>query len=525
MGRNPTLFLTEVKDLVNAIEVKNITKVFPEVVANDNISFEIKKGEIFAIIGENGAGKTTLMNILYGLYTPDSGDVYIGGKKIIHNSPKKAIDLGVGMVHQHFMLIPKFSVTDNIVLGQEFTVNGLVLDQKKSIQSVREISEKYKLKVDPEEKVENLSVGVQQRVEILKVLFRGAVILILDEPTAVLTPQESRELFDTIRALKEQGKTVIFISHKLKEVLEIADRIAVLKNGRVVGIKGKEETSEKDLARMMVGRDVIFESPKKYAEPGEVTLAVENITIIGDKGIPTVKNISFKLRKSEILGIAGIEGNGQAELVEALTGLRPIESGTIKINDQVIEEFTPWNIRKKGVAHIPEDRRKRGLILPFTVSYNLILGRQREKNFSRSILLNNSGISKYSEGKIDEFDIRPRNKNLKTESLSGGNQQKIIVAREISYNPEILIASQPTRGLDVGAIEFVHKRLVDQREFGKAILLISLELEEIMMLSDRIAVIYNGEFVGILNRNEASEEEIGLLMLGAKRQPKEEMRV
>lgn len=498
------------------IEIKNVNKIFAEVVANDNISLDIKKGEVLAIVGENGAGKTTLMNIIYGLYTHDTGSLTICGKNIHHHSPRRAIELGIGMVHQHFMLIPKFTVTENIILGQEFTRNGIVLDIDKAIENVKSISEKYGLRVEPDQRVETLSVGMQQRVEIIKVLFRGAEILILDEPTAVLTPQEAKELFETINHLKNQGKTIIFISHKLKEVLEIADRIVVLKNGRVVGIKNKAETDERELARLMVGRDVVFESPRFETTPGEVVLEVKDIVVMGEKGLPAVKKVSLALRKNEILGIAGVEGNGQVELVEALTGLRDIVSGVIKIKGQEIKEFHPWTFRNKGFAHIPQDRRRRGLILPFTVSYNLILGRQREKIFSSGIFIKSKSISDFSEKKIQEFDIRPRNKNLKADALSGGNQQKVVIAREISSNPEVLVASQPTRGLDVGATEFVHKRLIEQRESGKAVLLISLELEEIMLLCDRIAVMYNGEIAGILDRKDATEDELGLLMLGAR---------
>jgi ABC-type uncharacterized transport system ATPase subunit len=506
-----------------AIELKNITKVFPGVVANDKISLQIKKGEIFAIVGENGAGKTTLMNIIYGLYTPDSGEIYIFGKRITHHSPRKAIELGVGMVHQHFMLVPVFTVYENIILGNEFIKNGFVFDRKKAIEEVKKLSEKYGLKVDPEEKVQNLPVGIQQRVEILKVLFRGAEILILDEPTAVLTPQETKELFETIKALKKAGKTIIFISHKLKEVLEIADRICVLKNGKVMGIKNKEETNEKELARLMVGRDVVLEVPKKDIEPGEVILEVKDLVVLNDKGIPAIKGISFKLRRNEILGIAGVEGNGQKELVEALTGLRPIESGKIIVKGKEIFSTDAKILRNMGMAHIPEDRRARGLVLPFTVSYNLFLGRQREKLFSKGRFLNSGYIKIFGNNKVEEYDIRPRNPYLKVDSLSGGNQQKVVVAREVSYDPDILIASQPTRGLDIGATEFVHKKLVEQRESGKAVLLISLELEEIMSLSDRIAVLYNGEIVGEMSAKEATEEELGLLMLGLKRYDKKEV--
>lgn len=520
---SPPFFFKQEENLEYAIELKNITKFFPGVLANDNISLQIKKGEVFAIVGENGAGKTTLMNIIYGLYTPNSGEIYINGKKVLHNTPKKAIDLGIGMVHQHFMLVPIFTVYENIILGNEFIKNGIVLDRKKGIEEVKKISEQYGLKVDPKEVVGNLPVGIQQRVEILKVLFRGAEILILDEPTAVLTPQETKELFETINALKKDNKTIVFISHKLKEVLEIADRICVLKNGKVMGIKNKEETNERELARLMVGRDVVLEVPKKEKEPGEPILEVRDLVIMSDKGIPAIRGINFKLRRYEILGIAGVEGNGQKELVEALNGLRPIHSGKILINGKEISNFDPWFFRKNGFAYIPEDRRVRGLILPFSVSYNLFLGRQREKNFKKGNFLNSGYIKVFSSNKVEEYDIRPRNPNLKVDSLSGGNQQKVIVAREVSYDPDVLVASQPTRGLDVGATEFVHKKLVEQRDSGKAVLLISLELEEVMMLSDRIAVLFNGEIVGELSQQEATEEELGLLMLGLKRYDKKEV--
>jgi simple sugar transport system ATP-binding protein len=506
-----------------AVELKNITKVFPGIIANDRISLDIKKGEVFAIVGENGAGKTTLMNIIYGLYTQDSGEIYIFGKKIIHNSPGKAIEMGIGMVHQHFMLIPKFTVAENIILGEEFVKSGIVLDIKRGIEEVRKISEKYGLKVEPNEKVGNLPVGIQQRVEILKVLFRGAKILILDEPTAVLTPQEAKELFETINALKSTGKTVIFISHKLREVLEIADRIAVFKNGKLMGIEDVKGTTERELARLMVGRDVVFEIPKKEKSPGDFVLEIENLVVMSDKDIPAVKGISFKLRSSEILGFAGVEGNGQRELVEALTGLRPIKEGKILIRGREVKKFNPWFFRESGVAHIPEDRRDRGLVLPFTVAYNLFIGRQRENYFSKGIFLNRKNIDEFGNKKVLEYDIRPHNPNLVVDSLSGGNQQKVVVAREISYDPDILIAAQPTRGLDVGASEFVHHKLVEQRDSGKAVLLISFELDEIMMLSDRIAVLYGGEIVGELPAEKATEEELGLLMLGLKRYEKSEV--
>ncbi len=506
-----------------AVELKNIKKVFPGTVANDNISLEVEQGEVFAIVGENGAGKTTLMNILYGLYEPDAGEIYIFGKKVENNSPRKAIKLGIGMVHQHFMLIPKFTVYENIVLGEEFVKNGILLDRNKAREEVKRVSQLYGLEVDPDEKVENLPVGIQQRVEVVKVLFRGAEILILDEPTAVLTPQETKDLFKTIRSLKESGKTVIFISHKLKEVLEIADRIAVLKNGKLKGIENARETDERKLARLMVGRDVIFEVPKREKKPQDVILEVKNLVIMGDKGIPAVKGISFYLRKYEILGFAGVEGNGQRELVEALTGLRPVKEGKIIIKGKELTEFDPWVLRRQGVAHIPEDRRDRGLVLPFSVSHNLFIGRQREGFFSGRLFLRKDNIDSFSKQKVEEYDIRPHNPELVVDSLSGGNQQKVVVAREVSYEPDILVASQPTRGLDVGATEFVHEKLIEQRDAGRAVVLISFELDEIMRLSDRIAVLYGGEIVGELSAEEVTEEELGLLMLGLKRYEKREV--
>ncbi len=505
-------------DVEAIVELRGITKKFPAVLANDQIDLTILKKEVFAIVGENGAGKTTLMNILYGLYQPDSGRIFVHGKERRISGPGDAIALGIGMVHQHFMLIPPFTVAENIVLGMEPTIGGGVVNLEKAREQVREFSEKYGLPIDPDARVEQISVGMQQRVEIIKVLFRGAEILILDEPTAVLTPIETQELFATVRALVEQGKTVIFISHKLKEVLAIADRIAVLRNGKVAGVVAGKDSSEARLARMMVGRDVVLEIEKKPHKVGEVALEAKNLIARSDRGLPAVKGISFKLRKGEILGLAGVEGNGQAELVEVLTGMRRLEDGEIFLKGKPLRHINVRGRRSSGMAHIPQDRLRTGLVLPFTVAENLVLGMHSNPPFAKGHVLMREKISEFAHQKVKEYDVRPPNPSVQARSLSGGNQQKVIVAREISAEPDVMVASQPTRGLDVGATEFVHKKLLEERDRGKAVLLVSLELEEVLSLSDRVAVIYGGEIVGVFDAEKISEEELGLYMLGAKRQ-------
>ncbi|MGE5573159.1 MAG: ABC transporter ATP-binding protein [Bacteroidota bacterium] len=499
--------------------MRDITVTFPGVVANDDVSIDVYPGEILALLGENGAGKTTLMNVLYGLYRPDSGEIRIGGKPVGIGDPSDAINLGIGMVHQHFMLISPFTVAENIVLGTEPVGAGGALDMARAVRDVKDLSAKYGLAVDPGARVETISVGMQQRVEILKALYRGARVLILDEPTAVLTPQEVDELAAIMRNLTSQGKSVIFITHKLKEVMAISDRVTVLRRGRVVGTVPTRETTPEDLARMMVGRDVVLSVDKGPASAGDVVLRVEDIHVKGTRGLPALKGVSFDVRAGEIVGIAGIEGNGQSELVEALTGLRKVVSGRISVEGRDITNRPPRDVIGQGVAHIPEDRQRRGLILSFSIAENLILERYHRPPFARGINLDFGQVRAYARKVISEFDVRTPDENVRVGSLSGGNQQKVVVARELSLEPRLLIASQPTRGLDVGAIEFVHRRLVAQRDAGKAILLVSLELDEIMSLADRILVLYEGRIVGSMRAAEATEQEIGFLMAGGRWTP------
>ncbi|MCD6107371.1 MAG: ABC transporter ATP-binding protein [Caldisericaceae bacterium] len=502
---------------MKALEVKGIVKQFPGVLANDNINLSINKGEIYAIVGENGAGKSTLMKIIYGLYTPTSGEIFVFDKKVDIKTPYDAIGLKIGMVHQEFMLIPRFTVTQNIVLGDEPS-KGIVFDYKKALNEVEELSEKFGLKVNPAEKVANLPVGIQQRVEILKILRRGAEILIFDEPTAVLTPEETEDLFKTLIKLKKNGKTIIFISHKLKEVIAIADRIAVLRRGKLQGIVERGKTSEVELARMVVGRDVVLKIPKAEAKVGGTVVSIRDLTVKSKRGIIGLKEVSFDVCAGEIVGIAGVEGNGQAELVNALIGFtRPIK-GTIAFDGEEIRVITPFNIRKKGMAYIPKDRKMRGLVLPFRSRENIIMGQHTLYPFSKNGVLNNIEIDKFTTKKLEEFDVRPRDIHTRARNLSGGNQQKLILAKEMSMEHKFLLASQPTRGLDIGAMEFVYHKLIEEKERGMAILLISLELSEIMGLSDRILVLYNGEIVGETTPDKTTEEELGLMMLGLKKQ-------
>lgn len=500
----------------NVIEMRGITKIFPGVVANEEIDFELRRGEIHALLGENGAGKTTLMKILYGLYSPTRGEIYVNGVEVEITSPNKAIALGIGMVHQHFMLVPPFTVAENIVLGSEPEKAG-VLNMEEAIRRVEELSTMYGLIVDPKAKVQDISVGMQQRVEILKALYRGADILILDEPTAVLTPQEVRELIAIMDKLTAQGKSIIFITHKLKEVKAISNRVTVIRRGKVVGTVNTTDVETRDLARMMVGRDVILEVEKAPANPGEVVLAVEDLRATNDRNLPALRGTSFEVRAGEILGLAGVDGNGQSELIEVITGLRPAVSGHVVLKGQ---DMTKKSARKRtelGMGHIPEDRQKRGLILDYSLWENTILGRQHQRPFSSGILLNSQKVRSHARHLIEEFDVRTPNEEVEAKALSGGNQQKVIIAREIDRNPELLIAAQPTRGVDVGAIEFIHKRIVAERDAGKAVLLVSLELDEILSLSDRIAVIYEGQIVGVMDAKDANEEELGLMMAGATR--------
>ncbi|MBS3811665.1 MAG: ABC transporter ATP-binding protein [Halanaerobiales bacterium] len=498
-----------------AVEMKGITKRFPGVIANDKVDFELEKGEIHALLGENGAGKTTLMNCLYGFLNADEGEIFINNKKVEVTDPNVAISHGIGMVHQHFMLVPPFTVTENIVLGKEPTKNNMI-DYKTANQNVRDISKQYGLNVEPTAKVQDISVGMQQRVEILKALYRGADILILDEPTAVLTPQEVKELVKIMESLTDEGKSIIFITHKLKEVKSIADRVTVIRSGKLIDTVKTDTVTTNDLANMMVGREVILEVEKKEANPGEVVLEVEDLYAKNERDLMALNGTSFSVRRGEILGIAGVDGNGQTELTEVLSGLRKKEKGTIKFKGREITKPQTKRLFEEGISHIPEDRQKRGLIMEFKLYENLILGRHDRKPYASGINLNNKKIKEEARRLIEDFDIRTPSETVQAKSLSGGNQQKLIIAREFDRKPDLLIAAQPTRGIDVGAIEYIHNSLITQRDNNKAILLISLELDEILSLSDRVAVIYEGKIVDILDIGDATEEKLGLMMAGAE---------
>jgi simple sugar transport system ATP-binding protein len=497
----------------NVVEMKKITKIFPNVVANDAVDFTLEKGEVHVLLGENGAGKTTLMNQLYGLYSPTSGEIYLNGTKVDIKDPNVAIGYGIGMVHQHFMLVEPFTVTENIILGSE-PKKGIRLDIAKARQDVLEISNRYGLKVDPDAVIHDITVGMQQRVEILKALYRGADILILDEPTAVLTPQEIEELGIIMRRLTDQGKSIILITHKLKEVMALSDRVTVIRRGKNIVTLVNENTSIDQLAELMVGRKVQLEVEREEREPGEILLEVEDLKCLNNRKLPVLKGCSFSVKAGEIFAIAGVDGNGQTELVEVLTGLRKPESGKILLSGKDLYRAKTQHIIEEGVSHIPEDRQKRGLVMSHTLAENSILGSHRRAPFSRRGILNYPVIHEYSRKLIEEFDVRTPSENVMASALSGGNQQKLIVARELKRDPLLLIASQPTRGVDVGAIEFIHKRLVEQRDNGKAVLLVSLELDEVMALADRIAVIYDGKIVGLFEGEKATERELGILMAG-----------
>jgi general nucleoside transport system ATP-binding protein len=503
------------------LEAKGITKKFPGVLANDNINFDLHKGEIHALLGENGAGKSTLMNILYGLYQPDAGEVIVEGNQMQLNSSRDAIHHGIGMVHQHFMLIPVFTVTENIMLGEETShraspnENPLVkLDRKEVAQKVRDLSHQYGLEVDPNALVGDLPVGVQQRVEIVKALYRKAKILILDEPTAVLTPQEAEDLFHIMHQLTDKGVSIIFITHKLKEVLAAADRITVMRSGRVVGTVDPKETNEAKLASMMVGREVILTVQKKPAKPAEEVLMVEDLRVKDIRGLEAVSGVSFSVRAGEVLGIAGVQGNGQTELAEALTGLRPIESGRFFLTGKELTGKPPRPITEAGLADIPEDRQRHGLVLSYTVADNLVLCDYYQPRFSKGVVIQQNQVDANARKLIKEFDVRTPSPYVAAGKLSGGNQQKVIVARELSRPVKLLIASQPTRGLDVGSIEYIHKEIVAMRDRGVAVLLVSAELDEILSLSDQIAVMYRGQIVATVKREEATREQLGLWMAG-----------
>lgn len=503
-----------------AIEMLHITKRFPGIIANDDITLQLRKGEIHALLGENGAGKSTLMSVLFGLYQAEEGIIKKDGKEVQIKDPNDANDLGIGMVHQHFKLVECFSVLDNIILGVEPTTKGGVLQKAEARKKVVALSDKYGLKVDPDAMVEDITVGMQQRTEIMKMLYRDNEILIFDEPTAVLTPQEIEELMQIMRNLAAEGKSILFISHKLNEIMEVADRCTVLRKGKYIGTIDIAGTTREELSRMMVGRDVEFVVQKDEAKPGKVILDVQGLTVASKAhSNNAVKNVSFQVRAGEIVCIAGIDGNGQTELVYGLTGLEPVSSGTVQLEGQ---DITHAPIRKRstmGMSHIPEDRHKHGLVLDYTLEYNMVLQRYFEPEFvSKAGFLKRGAIRSYAERLIVEYDVRSGQGPITVaRSMSGGNQQKAIIAREIDKNPELLVAVQPTRGLDVGAIEYIHKQIVATRDAGKGVLLVSLELDEVMSLSDRILVMYEGEIVGELDPKTTTVEEMGLYMAGAKR--------
>jgi len=508
---------SHIDENVIAVKMENIVKKFGSFTANDGINLTVHKGEVHSILGENGAGKSTLMNVLYGMYRPTSGQIYIKGEKVDISSPKHAIELGIGMVHQHFMLIQPFTVTENIVLGIE-PVKGVKIDYKLAKKKVLEISEKYGMQVDPDARIEDISVGMQQRVEILKVLYRGADILILDEPTASLTPQEIDELMVIIKNLTKDGKSIIIITHKLKEIKACSDNCTIIRQGKYINTVKVDAVSESELAALMVGRDVNFKVEKKEQEPGAEVLSVKNVRARDYRGVEILKGFDIAVRAGEIVGLAGVDGNGQTELVEILSGLKKADSGEITMNGKDIFNKTPREIFDKGLSSIPADRQKHGLVLEFSIEDNLILQHYNEAPYSKGFILARKVIREHATKMMDKFDIRPRGAEANPAgSLSGGNQQKVIIAREVTNDSDLLIAVNPTRGLDVGAIEFVHRYLVEQRNKDKAVLLISFELDEIMNLSDRIEVIFDGQITGEVLGEDADEKELGLLMAGGKK--------
>jgi ABC-type uncharacterized transport system ATPase subunit len=494
------------------LRLSNISKRYPGVQANDEANLVVYPGEIHALVGENGAGKSTLMKILYGLEQPDSGSIQWNGQEVHISNPREAIKLGIGMVHQEFMLVPSFTVAQNIVLGQEPT-EGLLLHNDSIVDHVRDLSQQFRLEVDPQARTGDLPVGVQQRVEILKTLYRGVQLLILDEPTAVLTPQETAELFETMRRFAEQNRTIIFITHKLEEVMSISDRITVMRSGRVIGQRNTKEVTKEDVARMMVGRDVLFSVNKRPATPAENVLEIKGLSC-KSAGRTVLNDVSLSVAAGEIVGIAGVQGNGQTELVEVLSGLRSFDAGTVLISKQPLVAGDPESIRRQRIAHIPENRETTGLCLSFSVADNAIL--TNTSKFTRNGFLINRDINEFAQKMVDEYDIKIPALDTSVDTLSGGNKQKLIVAREVATDPVLLLANQPTRGVDIGAIEFIHKRLVELRDKGLAVLLVSTDLEEILNLSDRVIVMYEGEIMGELDPESTSEEQLGLLMAGIK---------
>jgi simple sugar transport system ATP-binding protein len=495
------------------MQARGIVKRFGGLVANDHVDLQLYPGEVLALLGENGAGKTTLMNVLYGLTSPDEGQILLDGQPVRFDSPGQAIARGIGMVHQHFMLIPPLSVAENLMLGAETTVGAGVLDIKKVRTRVRELSASYGLPVDPDALIRDLPVGLQQRVEILKALYRQARVLILDEPTAVLTPQEASDLFRVMRALADEQRTsIVFITHKLHEVFQVADRIVVLRQGAVVGALAPREASGESLAAMMVGRPVLLRVDKSLARPGDVVLSVNDLRVMSDRGLPAVDGLSLDVRAGEIVGVAGVQGNGQTELVEALTGLRSPSSGSITLLGHDVTHASPRQLVDSGEAHIPEDRQKHGLVLSYAVADNLVLRTYKKAPFARGVQIVREAILRFAQRLAQEFDIRARSVRVPAGTLSGGNQQKVIVAREFTRGGKLLVAAQPTRGVDVGSTEFIHRKLVDARDSGMAVLLVSAELDEVLSLADRLAVMYRGRVAGILDPQQASPELLGYLM-------------
>lgn len=497
----------------NVIEMRDITKVFGGFVANDKINLHLRKGEIHALLGENGAGKSTLMNMLAGLLEPTSGEIAVNGQVVNLDSPSKAASLGIGMVHQHFMLVEAFTVAENIILGSELTKNG-VLDIAGASKEIKALSERYGLAVDPSAKVADISVGAQQRVEILKTLYRGADILIFDEPTAFLTPSEIDELMAIMKNLVKEGKSIILITHKLDEIRAVSDRVTVIRRGKSIETVEIAGATNADLAEMMVGRSVSFKTEKQASKPKEVVLSIKDLVVNENRGVPAVKNLSLDVRAGEIVGIAGIDGNGQSELIQAITGLRKVESGSIELKGDSIVGLHPRQITELSVGHVPEDRHRDGLILEMMISENIALQTYYKEPHSKNGILNYSNITSYAKKLMEEFDVRAASELVPAAALSGGNQQKAIIAREIDRDPDLLIVSQPTRGLDVGAIEYIHKRLIEERDNGKAVLVVSFELDEILNVSDRIAVIHDGKIQGIVSPETTNKQELGVLMAG-----------
>ncbi|HEX4867974.1 MAG TPA: ABC transporter ATP-binding protein [Acidimicrobiales bacterium] len=493
------------------LEVRGVTKTFPGVVANEDVDLTLHRGQVLCLLGENGAGKSTLVNVVFGLYQPDGGEILLRGEPVHFASSREAIKAGIGMVHQHFQLIPVFTVVENVVLGDEIR-KGPMLDLDTARERIRDLGRRYGLVIDPDAIVGELSVGEQQRVELIKALFRDAEVLILDEPTAVLTPGEVDEFFGVVRNLVEQGKSIIFITHKLREVLSVADQIVVLRGGKVVGEADPKEATQQSLATLMVGRDVSFTIDKTPATPGEVVLRAEGLTVDDDRGVTTVSGFDLEVRAGEIFGIAGVEGNGQRELVEALMGMRVKRGGTVEITGQDVTHASPRDIIELGVGHVPEDRTKHGLVGPFTIADNLVLNQYRNSPFAHRGLRRDDAIATYAGELVEQFDIRTPSPQVAVETLSGGNQQKVIIARELQGVDKLLVVAQPTRGLDVGSIEFIHRRIVEMRDQGAAVLLVSAELDEVLNLSDRIGVIYRGALVGTFDRADATRDRLGLLM-------------